>query len=289
MGFLINEMPSMKWYHGKRAVITGGSSGIGKAVAEWLVSWGADVCILARNVPRLEETLKALQQKKRFSHQKIIAFSCDVTSAQEVQKTAEKTIETFGGIDLLINSAGNTHPGYFIQLPHAIFQDLMEVNFMGTVHCIRAFLPYFLKQKQGHIANISSILGFMGIFGYTAYSASKFALLGFSQSLRQELLPYHIQISVCFPPDTDTPMLQKENQYKPEETQLLAGKIRPMSARVVALQLLKGIQRGKFVIVPGFLSKLSYFLYHHFSFLLWGILDGELKKYYSRKEKSVYQ
>lgn len=273
----------MKWYQGKKAVITGGSSGIGKAVAEQLVLWGADVCIWARNPSRLEETMKGLQQKKRFSHQKVIWFSCDVTSVQAVQATAVKTVEALGGIDLLINSVGDTHPGYFIQIPHEVFEHLMEVNFMATVHCVRAFLPFFIKQNQGHIANLASVLGFMGIFGYTAYSASKFALFGFSQCLRQELLPYNIQISVCFPPDTETPLFQKENPLKPEETKRLSGKIKPMSPEDVALALLKGMKKGKFVIVPRFLSKLTYFLYHHFPFLLWRILDGELKKYYNQK------
>lgn len=277
----------MKWYQGKKGVITGGSSGIGKAVAELLVLWGADVCIWARNISRLEEAVKDLQQKKQCAHQKIVAFSCDVTSAQEVQSTAVKTVEVLGGIDFLVNCAGDTYPGYFAKIPHEIFEHLMQVNFMAAVHCTRAFLPYFLKQNQGYIANVASVAGFMGIFGYTAYSASKFALFGFSQCLRQELFPYNIRVSVCFPPDTETPLLQKENPLKPEETKRITGKIKPMAPEKVALILLKGMKKGKFVIVPGFLSKLTYFLYHCFPFLLWRILDGELRKYYARKEKSV--
>lgn len=270
----------MKWYQRKKGVIIGGSSGIGKAVAEHLALWGADVCIVARHAFRLDEVIKELQQKKRFSDQKMIAFPCDVTLPEQVQEMAEKAVQGLGGIDFLVNSAGDTYPGYFTKISHEIFEHLMQVNFMAPVYCIRAFLPYFLKQNQGHIVNIASVAGFMGIFGYTAYSASKFALFGFSQCLRQELLPSPIRISVCFPPDTETPLLQKENQLKPEETKRISGKIKPMSPEKVALVLLNGIKKGKFIIIPGFLSKLTYFLYHHFPFLLWRILDGELKKYY---------
>jgi 3-dehydrosphinganine reductase len=160
----------------------------------------------------------------------------------------------------------------------------MRVNYLGTVNCTRAFLPYFIQQQSGHIANVSSVAGFMGLFGYSAYAASKFAVTGFSESIKQDLLRYNINISVFYPSDTDTPLLREENKIKPEETRMLAGKIRPMSADRAALYLLKGIAHGKLVIVPGFMCKLTYFLNRHAPFLLGGIINRELRSYWKKRK-----
>jgi 3-dehydrosphinganine reductase len=276
----------MNWYNGKKVFITGGSSGIGKATAELLAGWGADVCIASRRLSRLHEALAEIRKKAVRPGQKIIALPLDVTYPKKCFITAQKAVQELGGIDVLINNAGASWPGYLERIPDQVWNNLMRVNYMGTVNCTRAFLPYFIQQRGGRIANVSSVLGFMGLFGYSAYAASKFAVVGFSESIRQDLLRYNIKISVFYPPDTDTPLLHEENRIKPEETRMLAGKIKPLPADEVALHLLKGVARGKFVIIPGFMSKLTYTLNRYAPFLIRGILDRELRNYHKKLEEA---
>jgi len=269
----------MEWYLGKKVFITGGSSGIGRATAEHLVRWGADVCIASRGIDRLTEAAEEMRGHTVRHGQKILAMPLDVTVPKQCHKVAQKAVRELGGVDVLINNAGASRPGTLDRIPDEVWDFLMQVNYMGTVNCTRAFLPYFIRQESGRIANVSSVLGFMGLFGYSAYAATKFAVVGFSESIRQDLLRYHIKVSVFYPPDTDTPLLHEENKIKPEETRVLAGKIKPMSAESVALHLLKGLARGKFIIIPGFLSKLTYGLNRYAPALLRGFLDRELRNY----------
>jgi 3-dehydrosphinganine reductase len=269
----------MEWYNGKKVFITGGSSGIGRATAEHLVRSGADICIASRGIERLAEAGEALRGLAVRPGQKILAMPLDVTAPKKCHLVAHRAVRELGGVDVLINNAGASWPGYLERIPDKVWDALMRVNYMGTVNCTRAFLPYFIQQKSGRIANVSSVLGFMGLFGYSAYAASKFAVVGFSESIRQDLLRYDIKISVFYPPDTDTPLLHEENKIKPDETRVLAGKIKPMSADAVATHLLKGVARGKFIIIPGFMSKLTYMLNRYAPFLLRSVLDRELRNY----------
>lgn len=274
----------MEWFNGKKVFITGGSSGIGKATALRLASWGSDVCIASRGLDRLESALSEVRGRAIRPGQKLLALPLDVTEAKQCHATAAKAAAALDGMDVLINNAGASWPGYIDRIPDPVWDRLMSVNYMGTVNCTRAFLPYLIRSRGGRIANVSSVLGFMGLFGYSAYAASKFAVVGFSESIRQDLLRYGIRISVYYPPDTDTPLLEEENRIKPEETRILAGRIKPISADEAALHLLRGVARGKFVIIPGFMSKLTYHLNRYAPFLLRGILDRELRNYQKKTE-----
>jgi 3-dehydrosphinganine reductase len=158
----------------------------------------------------------------------------------------------------------------------------MNIDYMGTVNTVRAFLPFLIKQKSGAIANVSSVCGYMGVFGYSAYCPPKFAVTGFSQALRQDVLPYNISVSLIFPPDTDTPQLHEENKIKPPETKALSGNIKVMPADKVALAFLKGIAKKSFTIVPGGMNKLTYFLSRHFPSILWMIVSGDLRKFWKK-------
>jgi len=140
-------------------------------------------------------------------------------------------------------------------------------------------LPHFYAQKSGHVCNVGSMLGFMGIYGYTAYASSKYAITGFSDCLRQEFIDHGIGITVVFPPDTDTPQLAMENEIKPPETKAIAGEVKMMSAEAVALAMLKGISKGSYHVVPGFMGNFTYWAYRHMPWLVRFIIDGALKSY----------
>ncbi|MCC6748004.1 MAG: SDR family oxidoreductase [Deltaproteobacteria bacterium] len=269
----------MDWYRGKRVFITGGSSGIGKATAKLLAQAGANVIIGARGEQRLHEALEELNAVPTPGGQTFGTVTLDVADLASVERAATEVKRRLGGLDILINNAGQAHPGYVQDVSPEVYETMMRVNYFGPVWVTRAFLPTFMEQRSGHIANVASLLGYMGIFGYSAYAASKFAIVGFSDCLRQDLLPYGVGVSVLFPPDTDTPQLAEENRFKPAETKAIAGNVKVMSAEAVAKELLDGMAAGKYHILPGFDNKMTYFLYRHFPWLVRWKIDGDLRKY----------
>jgi 3-dehydrosphinganine reductase len=182
----------------------------------------------------------------------------DVSEWAQVRKAVLLITETSGAPDLLVNSAGVAHPGYVQDLDLNIFTWMMEVNYFGTVYVTKEVIPAMLKRGSGFIVNISSMAGFIGTFGYTAYGASKFAVRGFSDALRAEMKLHNIGVALVFPPDTQTPQLEYETKIKPAETKALAGNTKVMTAEQVAVEIIKGIGRGKYLILPGFESKLLY-------------------------------
>jgi 3-dehydrosphinganine reductase len=150
------------------------------------------------------------------------------------------------------------HPGYVQDLDLDIFTWMMEVNYFGTVYVTKELIPAMLRRGSGFIVNISSVAGFIGTFGYTAYGASKFAVRGFSDALRAEMKLHNIGVALVFPPDTQTAQLEYENKIKPAETKALAGNTSVMTAEDVATEIIRGIERGKYIILPGLESKLIY-------------------------------
>jgi len=243
---------------GKTALVTGGSSGIGKALACELAKRGMDIWLLARHEDLLEEARKEVEKHRVTQAQTIYTISTDVAELDQVRKSIQQISENSGTPDLLINSAGVTHPGYVEELDPDIFTWNMNVNYFGTVYVTKEILPALIMRGSGYIVNISSIAGFLGTFGYSAYGASKFAVRGFSDVLRAEMKVHNIGVSVVFPPDTQTPQLEYESNIKPPETKALSGNAKVMSAGAVASEIIKGIERGTYNILPGFDSKLIY-------------------------------
>ncbi len=269
----------MNHFRGKKVFITGGSSGIGEAAAKLLASWGADVWIGARGEARLATALDGIRAAGRGSDQVFGRTALDVSDTASVARAAAEVLEGLGGLDLLINNAGIAHPATVLETPDEVYESMMRVNYFGTVNVTRAFLPHFFAQKRGHVCNVGSMLGFMGIYGYTAYAASKYAITGFSDCLRQELLDHGVGITVVFPPDTDTPQLAAENEIKPPETKAIAGEVKMMSAEAVATAMLKGIANGRYHVVPGLMGGLTYWAYRHAPWLVRLVIDGALKSY----------
>ena len=239
-------------YNGKLALITGGSSGIGLALADKLAKSGANICILARHQKKLEQACKKIQGFCTSPNQRVSFLSADVSDFNDLSAKLVPFIAENGNPDILINSAGVAHPEHFQDLSLDIFQWMMDVNYFGTVNTTKLVVPEMIKSKKGLIINISSMAGFLGVYGYTAYSASKYAVRGFTDVLRAELKPHNIQVSIVFPPDTQTPQLEYEDQFKPEITRELAGTAGLMSPNDVADQILRKAARKAYIITPGF-------------------------------------
>jgi len=158
-----------------------------------------------------------------------------------VQATIEAAVGAHGPVDVLVTSAGITRPGRFLELDDEIFRSMIEVDYFGTLWPIRAVAPGMVERGHGSIVGVSSAAGLVGVYGYTAYGAAKFAVRGLLESLRTELVPHGVHVGCCYPPDVDTPMLAEEDAFKPTETRAIAGTIKPLSAERVAAAILSGI------------------------------------------------
>ncbi|NEO00923.1 MAG: SDR family oxidoreductase [Moorea sp. SIO3I7] len=239
-------------FNQQHAIITGGSSGIGKATAKLLAQKGANLTLIARDTAKLEQAKVEIEAMGTHPQPKILTISADVSQQIQVEAAIEQAINQIGPADLLITSAGIAHPGYFQELPIEVFEQTMAVNYFGSLYAIKAVLPTMVKQHKGHIVLLSSGAGLIGIYGYTPYSPSKFALRGLAESLRGELKPQGIHVSIVYPPDTDTPQLEAENKTKPLETKMITGSAQMWSATAVADQIVRGIEKKQFGIMPGF-------------------------------------
>jgi 3-dehydrosphinganine reductase len=264
---------SMDFYRNKLALVTGGSSGIGLALARQVLLNGGHVAILARRADLLASASEELGKAKLHHDQKIISIQADVSKKEEVEKALQDFVNTNGLPDMVFNSAGVAHPGRFEDLGDDIFHWMMDVNYFGTVNVLKVLVPIMQERKSGVIVNISSIAGFIGVYGDTAYGASKFAVSGFSDALRSELKPDGIQVSIVFPPDTDTPQLTYESQFKPAVTKEIAGSAKLLDPNVVAAETLKAVARKNYIVLPGSEGKLMYWLHHFVGRLLYPIMD----------------
>jgi len=274
-------------FTGKHVFITGGSSGIGLSLASHLSAGGAHVTIMARREDQLATAIKEISGLRINDKQRFLAVRGDVAEMQSVMKILAVYEKEHGTPDILINSAGISYPGEFQNLSPEILRDLMNINYLGTAFVTRAFINGMILRGSGHIVNISSMAGFIGTFGYSGYGASKYAVRGFSEVLRAELKPLGIQVSIVYPPDTQTPQLDFEKDLKPAITQELAENAGVMTADAVAAEILKGIQAKKYTILPGFNSWFYYKLTALLGDLTFKVMDGEIRSAMKRISKKV--
>jgi 3-dehydrosphinganine reductase len=248
----------MKTYKSKLVFVTGGSEGIGKEVSKAFVAGGAHVVALSRSIIKLKRALAEFEKCRVSPDQKIIIAALDVTKADEVDDVLGTLVKEYGVPDYIINCAGYARPGYIQDLEIDHFHKMMDLNYFGIVNVCKALIPSLISEKKGYIVNTSSMAGFIGLFGYTGYCASKYAVVGFSEALKRELLPYGINVSVLCPPNTKTPGLAEENKFKPAEVLKTEEKAKPVEAELVAKELLKALSKKSFMIVPSFDGKIAY-------------------------------
>lgn len=235
----------------KTAIVCGGSMGIGKETAKEIALLGGSVCLVARRREPLEATAREIEEIKRGDSQFVETLRCDATDAERFKPLLTDFVERRGVPDYLINCVGYARPKYVQDLMLGDFRERMDTNYYGQLVPILLLLPYFLEARRGHIANVSSMMGYLGIIGYTAYAPTKFALVGLTDALRHELKPYNIRCSVLYPPDTDTPGFEKENETKPRECAIMSSTVKLLSAQKVAEVFVEGILKKRVAIMPG--------------------------------------
>lgn len=178
----------------KVVIITGASSGIGKACAWIFAQAGAQVVLAARNLEKLNLVCKELHEAGFTA----LAVQADVSKEADCQRLITEAVAAFQGVDVLINNAGISMRATLEQAEVSVIRQLMEINFFGTVYCTKYALPYLLKSK-GSVVGVSSIAGYKGLPGRTGYSASKFAMHGFLEALRLENLKKGLHVLIACP------------------------------------------------------------------------------------------
>ncbi len=247
----------MQDFHDKLVYITGGSSGIGLETARLFSSLGAHVAVFARNAKRLELARLDIERHRRSPSQTISAMTMDVADNAEVQKKIPLAVKEFGLPDIAIANAGVGYADCFMNIPYEEFDALMKTNVYGVRNTIAAVLP-FMKDRGGHIVIVSSAAGLMGMYGYTLYGTSKFALVGFAECLRSELKPLGIPVTLVCPAEVDTPFVPREAETIPPEARAVksfCGRIRPDR---VARAIVKGVSKKRFLMIPGILTNIIY-------------------------------
>jgi short-subunit dehydrogenase len=258
----------------KVIIITGGSSGIGKALAFHYGLLGARVVITGRNKEKLQETTVELQ-KAGIS---IVGIPCDSSIEKETRLMVEQVKERFGQIDLLINNAGISMRSMFEDVSVDVLKTVMDINFWGTVYATQAALPY-LKESKGGIIGISSIAGYRGLPVRSGYSASKFAMNGFLEALRTELLHSGVHVLIACPGFTASNIrnssLNSEGNINGET---MREEDKMMSADEVALKIIHAYQQKKKTLIMTFQGKLTVFLNKWLNGFMDTLVYNSLKK-----------
>ncbi len=247
-------------YHNYNIFITGGSSGIGLSLARAYAARGAHIVIVARNASKLAAAKGQIDAARRSPRQQVIALSMDIGDAAGVRARVAEAVSLLGPPDILVNSAGMVANDRLENLPEETFEAIFRTNVLGMVYVTRALLPA-LKARRGTIVNLSSAGGLMGLYGYTAYGGSKYAVVGISECLRSELKHDGVAVTVVCPPEVDTPMPAMEQATMSPESRAVKGMAGVLKPDAVAATIVRGVGRRRFLIIPGARARLLYVLH----------------------------
>lgn len=265
------------FFSDKVVAITGGTDGIGKALVDEMIKAGAKVATCARN----HDKLYNLQLE--YTNVLLHVIACDVSNEQDCRRFIESTIDTFGGIDILINNAGVSMHALVADMDVDVIRKVMDINFYGSVYCTKFALPSLLERK-GTVVGVSSIAGYRGLPGRSGYSASKFALQGWLESLRTELLAKEVHVMWVCPGFTASNIrhaaLTETGQAQGASPM---NEDKMMSAPECARHILYAIEKKKRTLVLTFTGKRTVFMNKFFP----GLADKMAYKFFFKDGKLV--
>ncbi len=234
------------------AFITGGSSGIGLELAVQLAKREVPIALFARDSDRLSNAVEVIAQMCPAAT--VRTYPVDVGDRTDCEAAVARAIADLGAPGWAIANAGISVPGRFLDQDIDLHEAHMRINYLGALYFARA-VAQPLAETAGHLVFVASGAAFFGIYGYSAYAPSKFAMRGLAEVLRLELAPENVTVTLAYPPDTDTPMLEAENCVKPAVTRAITASGGLWSARDVARLILRRAEQGKFTVAPGFQMK----------------------------------
>ena len=265
------------FFNNKVVAITGGTDGIGKALVHAMIKAGAKVATCARN----HDKIYNLQLE--YTNVLLHAVVCDVSKEADCRRFIESTIETLGGIDILINNAGISMHALVNDVDVDVIRTVMDINFYGSVYCTKFALPSLLERK-GVIVGVSSIAGYRGLPGRSGYSASKFALQGWLESLRTELLEKEVHVMWVCPGFTTSNIRNTAlNEQGKSQGESPMDEDKMMSAAECARHIADAIEKKKRTLVLTFTGKRTVFLNKFFP----GLADKFTYKFFFKNGKLV--
>jgi len=244
----------MSYFKDKVCVITGAGSGIGRATAIKLAAQGA--IVVASDLHK--ETIGETQKRIEANGNTCVSYIVDVTDRDAVFDLAAQVVKDHGHADLILNNAGIANIASVEELTAETLKLIMDVDFWGVVNGTQAFLPYMRQSNFGHIANVSSIFGWIGVPQQAAYNAAKFAVHGFTEALRQEMYGTNIKVSCIHPGGVDTQIARnaelpqgQDNDARREEIAQNFKKVVKSTPEKAANTIISGIEKGKARILIG--------------------------------------
>ena len=254
---------TIRIFDGATAIVTGGASGIGRALAEELAKRGCEVVLADLQIELAEEVVSEINA----SGGKAKAVKIDVTDFSAMDHFVQETVKRTGRLDYIFNNAGIVISAQVNRLGIEDWNKIIDVNLRGVINGIQATYPIMTKQGFGHIINTASMAGFMVGPGNAAYTTTKYAVVGLSKSLRAEAAQMGIRVSVLCPGVIRTPILEGGGKYgkmlldiPPKELQRMLEKLRPMSPNLFAKKVLKSVAKNKAIIIVPSWWKLLWWL-----------------------------
>ena len=256
-------------YSGKVVIITGASSGIGEQSAKEFAKLGARIVLVSRNRERLEEVATSLSKYET----QILVCPCDVSKKNEVEQLSKVVLEKFDSVDILVNNAGF---GVYNTVNNISIEEMeaqMLTNFFGIMYCTKIFLQKMLNQGSGHIVNVASVAGSIGIPGMASYCASKFAMLGFSEALFHELKGTGVGITVVSPIMVRTNFFDGKSFDKMPRYSMTS-----LSASTVAKAVVRASASPRLEIVVPQVVRFAIWLKQTFPYLINPLIGGIFRK-----------
>ena len=260
----------------KVVLITGASSGIGRAAAIKFAKRGATIILVSRNNEKLEQVNEEL---KKFNTSTLVC-ECDISDKSQVEKISKIILERYDSVDILVNNAGFAIYGSVSELTIEEIESQMATNYLGMVYCTKNFLPSMIKKNSGHIVNVASVAGSFGLPGIASYCATKFAMLGFSEGLKHELKGTGVGITVV------SPIMVRTNFFDHSSFESMP-KYSPtsLSAETVANAILKASNSPRLEIIVPSIVRVAVWLKSTFPYLINPILGSAFKKQLNNKEQ----
>lgn len=265
----------MRNFNDQIIFITGGASGLGLETARQLAARGAHVAIFNRSKMAAEAAVESILGARRDAHQRVISELADVANREQLTTAFAQAARVLGAPHLVIHMAGIGGLAPMQQMDLATFDDVIQTNLYGTRHVVEAALE-LLRGRRGQIVLTGSLGGFIPVYGYTAYGASKFAVVGFSQCLRYELKPHGIDVLSFCPGEVMTPALAAERATTPPAARALKYIGGTMNCKDAVRGLLVGISRNQALIIPGWRSKAVYWAARLTPLPLWNLVTDAI-------------